>query len=262
MPSPQLYLFQCGTLRCRVGDLWVQNNDYTPIEIPVPWFLLTHPLGNIVFDGGNAPECISQPLSYWGAIAQTFWPCMAHRDLCIHGLERVGVSPESVRFVIHSHLHSDHTGALGYFPQAEHMVRGVEYEQAAQAEPGDMSGYLIKEICRNDIRWRFIEDEKACVDILGDGTVTAIPTPGHTAGHQSFLVRLKRTGYVILTHDAVFTMAHWNQEAPANAPVSPNASIASIRKLKVLSREYNALIIPGHDPVSWSTVTKAPVFYD
>jgi len=39
-------------------------------------------------------------------------------------------------------------------------------------------------------------------DVFGDGSVTILSTPGHTPGHQSLLVRLPKTGYVVLSGDA------------------------------------------------------------
>ncbi|MBV9873183.1 MAG: N-acyl homoserine lactonase family protein, partial [Verrucomicrobia bacterium] len=34
-----------------------------PLEIPVPWFVIQHPKGNVVIDGGMAVECASDPRS-------------------------------------------------------------------------------------------------------------------------------------------------------------------------------------------------------
>lgn len=45
-------------------------------------------------------------------------------------LKRIGIAPEDIRYVVLSHLHSDHTGAIGRFPHATHVVQRQEYEYA------------------------------------------------------------------------------------------------------------------------------------
>lgn len=40
-------------------------------------------------------------------------------------------------------------------------------------------------------------------DVFGDGSATILATPGHTPGHQTLLVKLPKTGAVLLTGDAV-----------------------------------------------------------
>lgn len=262
MSSIRLYLFQCGTLACQAGNLWEGIDDPTPIEIPVPWFVLDHPRGAVVFDGGNAPPCVADPLNYWGPIARDFYPRMTSADLCTAALGRIGLASSDVQLVVHSHLHADHTGALGQFPHAEHVVRDAEYQQARQAVPGDASGYISAEIARPDIRWRRLADSETWTDLLGDGSLIALPTPGHTWGHQSFLVRLPRTKHVLLAHDAVYTMAHWAYEQPSEAPVSISSSIRSIRRLKEIAHRYDALVVPGHDTQAWARFDKAPAYYD
>ena len=66
MPDgPRLYMLQCGTLQTTVSAIKM-NKGSDPYEIPVPWFLITHPKGNIVIDGGNAPAVAEDPAAHWG----------------------------------------------------------------------------------------------------------------------------------------------------------------------------------------------------
>ena len=56
MADIRLYMFQTGTLRCKLHNIKMNQGLGEPYEIPVPWFLITHPKGNVVIDGGNAVE--------------------------------------------------------------------------------------------------------------------------------------------------------------------------------------------------------------
>jgi N-acyl homoserine lactone hydrolase len=96
--------------------------------------------------------------------------------------------------------------------------------------------------------------------------IELIETSGHVPGHQSVLVRLPKTGPVLLAIDA---MAHaLGDHTPENRPIGPydleeSGTRASTRKLVDLAaRERVALIVYGHDPDEWKTLKKAPEFYE
>ena len=67
----RLYLFECGIIRIpryvvNAGDAL---NDGR-VDNPTPWYLLTHPRGNVVIDGGNAPQVAEDPIKHWGYLAE------------------------------------------------------------------------------------------------------------------------------------------------------------------------------------------------
>ena len=66
----RLHMFECGTLKCHVENIKMNQGLGEEYEIPVPWFLIEHPRGLVVIDGGNAAECASDPL---------FGPTRSHR---------------------------------------------------------------------------------------------------------------------------------------------------------------------------------------
>ena len=113
-----------------------------------------------------------------------------------------------------SHLHLDHTGAIGRFPNAIHVVQRAEYEYAFTPDWFAVASYIRKDFDKTDLQWLFL-DGKATdfYDLFGDGTVRLIFTPGHSVGHQSFLIHLPKTGPILLTADAAYTLDHWNEKA-------------------------------------------------
>lgn len=106
-----LYLFSSGTLE--VGG----------IEVPVPFFLVRHPEGDIVVDGGNPLAVARDARAHWGALADQFRAHMTEEQHCAAQLRKLGVAPDAVRHVVQTHLHIDHTGALGHFPDATVIVQ-------------------------------------------------------------------------------------------------------------------------------------------
>ncbi len=53
-------MFQSGSLKCKLHNIKMKQGLNEPYEIPVPWFLIQHPKGNVVIDGLNKKEFRSQ----------------------------------------------------------------------------------------------------------------------------------------------------------------------------------------------------------
>ncbi|HCQ9240937.1 TPA: MBL fold metallo-hydrolase [Klebsiella pneumoniae] len=112
MPEIKLFMFQSGTQHCRYQHIRMNQGVGEHYEIPVPWFLLTHPDGFTLIDGGLAVEGLKDPSGYWGSAVEQFKPVMSEEQGCVEQLKRIGIAPEDIRYVVLSHLHSDHTGAI------------------------------------------------------------------------------------------------------------------------------------------------------
>ena len=126
----QLYMFQTGTLKTKLKYIKMNQGDGQDFEIPVPWFLIKHPRGNVVIDGGNAVEVATDKRGHWGAVVDAYDPVMDASENCVDQARGVGVRPEDVRYVLQSHLHLDHSGACGRFPNATTIVQRIEHEYA------------------------------------------------------------------------------------------------------------------------------------
>ena len=70
----QLYMFQTGTLRTKLKYIKMNQGDGADYEIPVPWFFIRHPKGNIVIDGGNAAEVAIDKRRHWGKVVDAYDP--------------------------------------------------------------------------------------------------------------------------------------------------------------------------------------------
>jgi N-acyl homoserine lactone hydrolase len=109
---------------------------------------------------------------------------------------------------------------------------------------------------------------------LVDGDTELLPglelidTSGHVPGHQSVLVRLPKTGAIVLTIDAVpfgegFTRDE--QDDGSGSPLGADAEAiraSTIKLLDLVEREHIGLVIFGHDKEQWETLKKAPEFYE
>jgi glyoxylase-like metal-dependent hydrolase (beta-lactamase superfamily II) len=104
-----------------------------------------------------------------------------------------------------------------------------------------------------------IEGDK---DLFGDGSVTVLSTPGHTPGHQSLLVHLARTGYVVLSGDAVHFQSNWDNRQVPSFNADKDQSLASMEKIAHILDEKHGQLWINHDKPSSDARRHAPEFYD
>lgn len=242
----ELYLFDSGTLAL------------SGAEVPVPFFLLRHPRGLVVVDGGNPLAVARNPRGHWGGLADVFEVHMSEAQHCEAQLRALGVDPNDVSHVIQTHLHIDHTGALGHFPNAVVVAHEREREAAFAADDPIKSGYVRADYDRPELRWQIVGGD---TDLFGDGLIRLLETPGHAAGHMSLLLDLADTGPVLLTADASDNRAQWEGRAHVRALHSRDEAARSMKRLHELADQTRATIVFGHDPANWTGLRHAPESY-
>ena len=258
----RLYLFECGTLKTYMQFIKMDEGMNDPYEIPVPFFLITHPRGNVLFDGGNALEAAEDAHGYWGEVAEVYEPVMTEDDFVVNQLQSMDIDPGSVRYVVQSHLHLDHSGAVGHFPNAEYVVQRRELEYAYTPHWFQKPAYIRADFDR-DVNWVFLDAENDDgYDIFGDGMIKTLFTPGHAPGQTSLVVTLEETGPVILTSDACYTRDHYNNEALPGLLHSAADCASSVQKINRAVDSLGATVVTGHDPDEWPQFKKAPEYYN
>ena len=263
MSNVRLYMLQSGYQRCKYHDIRMNQGNGASYIIPVPWFLLVHPQGNVVIDGGLAVEGLDNPRAYWGKAVEQYQPIMDADQGCIRQLAKRGITPESVRYVLLSHLHSDHTGAIGRFPAATHVVQREEYDYAFSPDWFAAGAYCRKDFDRSGLKWQFLDGHATDgFDLYGDGVLKAFFTPGHSPGHQSFIVSLPSGRSFTLAIDAAYTLDHFYDKALPGFMTSASEATRSVAKLRMVTEMHNAEVIPGHDPDIWPRYAMATEGYN
>jgi N-acyl homoserine lactone hydrolase len=185
------------------------------------------------------------------------------RDSLEVAFELVGVDPADVVLVALSHLHNDHAGGLRHFTErvpVHCQRRELEYGLSNHPAP---EHHAIFRVDFDDpvIDWRLADGETE----VAPGVV-AIPTYGHTPGHQSFMVSLAEDlaesvgvpGFV-LAFDAADLQENIDDELAVGGFIdtTPEETIDAIRRLKAIAAEKGYRLVPGHDPAVWPEFTKA-----
>lgn len=165
------------------------------MRIPVVSYLVEHAKGRLVFDTGLHPDVRSDPEGRLGGLADLFVPELAGGIAVDERLD--SLLDEPVDLVVCSHLHFDHCGGNALVGDVPLIVQQAEWDAAHGGDPD--AGYLEADYeTGQDVR--LVDGEH---DVFGDGSVTCLPTPGHTAGHQSLAVRTADRE-IVLTGDACY----------------------------------------------------------
>lgn len=258
----QLYFFEAGVLKSQKQYFTLGADHGKPFVVPVPFFLIKHPAGVILFDTGNAPEVVTDKYAHWGDVVAAYDPVMTSAQCCVNAIRQAGVKPEDVRYVILSHLHLDHAGCVGCFPNARYIVQRAEICYAYVPDSFMKSAYIRADFDK-PVDWMLLEGWRDdAFDLFGDGALKICFTPGHTPGHQSLLLRLPKSGPFLLAADACYTEENLESNLLSGLAWSFGEAEKSVMRLKRLRESLGARIITGHDPEAWQKLRLAPEYYD
>lgn len=248
----KLYVLYAGDIICR--DVSQLNDGFTDtgeIELANPIFLIQHHKGWLLWDAGLSDELVHQP----GGIEAWIFHLRMKKTV-LEQLNEIGVKPDDIQYFAFSHIHNDHTGNANYFKSAKLIMQEKEYDVAFNKEK--------KPFNYND--YKELETSEAIklngdYDLFGDGTVRFIATPGHTAGHQSLLLKLEETGYILISGDISYYDKNYRQKGIPTFNINKEESLSSIEKVKKLVEEYDAQLWIQHDKARFETLKLSPEFY-
>jgi metallo-beta-lactamase class B len=153
----------------------------------------------------------------------------AAQDAIVDGLKKVGLDPADIKYIIVSHAHGDHDGAVKFLQDTYKpriLMGPKDWELSARsADPP-----------RHDIE--ATDGQKVT---LGDTTVTIYITPGHTGGTLSVLVPVKDRGQPHLAME-------WGGTALSGGTSKEmlESYIANAKRLKDISDGAGADVIIGN----------------
>ena len=246
----KLYVLNCG--EGTAGDIsrWTPGlNEGKSMDFVDSCYLIKHSSkGWFLWDTGIADAVAAMPNGLVPADPKAVtW--RRPKTLAAQ-LEQLGLKPDDVKAMAVSHTHPDHTGNVELFPQAMLYVQKAEYDwPGANNEPRFKPSHPVE----------LLAGDK---DVFGDGSVTILSTPGHTPGHQSLLVKLPKTGAVVLSGDAVHFKDNWDNRRVPSMNANKDQSAASMQKIADTLTKEKAQLWINHDKAQRDSQKMAPEFYD
>ncbi len=180
----------------------------------------------------------------------------APKESIVELIAKLGVKPESVKYVGISHYHGDHVGQVDLFPKSTLLIGKGDWD--VLADPAKKSPLVNSATFTPWISGGGkVEPVPGDKDVFGDGTVVMLNTPGHTPGHHSLLVNLAQKGPVLLSGD----LAHFQENYDASGVPTFNTdraeTLASLDRFKKIAANLKATVVIQHDA---RDVGKLPAF--
>jgi N-acyl homoserine lactone hydrolase len=259
MNQVTVYAFCCGILKTRTQYLFKDTRLNIPIDVPVPFFLIRHGDSWVAFDTGNNARVAKDPVGYWGEqVIKAYNPVMKDGDKFQVQIQKLGLTPEKLKGVILSHGHLDHAGALDTFEGTDIPIyiqnRELENIHAAVSS-GEKTAYIPDDFKVMDTL--NIVPIEGVFDLFGDGTMVTFPTPGHTPGHQSLIVRQSRRNTLVLAADALYTLENMTGAIPPGLAWDIPQSVQELYIFRAMTY-LGAKLVPSHDPDYWKNKPLAP----
>lgn len=228
---------------------------------PVPGILCECDGGWLLLDTGFNPALIRDPALYrrfHGRNPEVVAILPGEGEPLEEALEQAGTAIGGIAAVALSHLHYDHAGGVRHFAgRVPVHVQRAELEYGLSAHPGpEEQGIFRVDFDDPAIEWRV-----ASGDVEIAPGVMALLTPGHTPGHQSFMVELDASvggGGFVFAFDAADLQENLDDELAVGSFIDckPQDTIEPIRRLKAIAAERGLRVVPGHDPVVWPSLTQ------
>lgn len=131
-------------------------------------------------------------------------------------LMNMGVAPDSVKFVVNTHLHSDHIGGNDVFANARIVAHALESPPIGSMKVTERFELLPR--------------------------VEVVPTPGHSAGSISVFVSADKN--IAICGDAIPTRENYEKHVPPSMNIDP---VLAIKSLDMIAA-WAEVIVPGHGP--------------
>jgi N-acyl homoserine lactone hydrolase len=231
------------------------DRKWTPL-LPIYTYLIEHDNGLILVDSG---ESACAKVRGWFPLYNPFFQLAL--DIHVEPEDQIGprlrsmdIDPgQDLRMLVLSHLHHDHADGLSAFRGTDIVVskenyqvsRGVKGEMLA-ANPRQWPGWF--EPRQAELTGPPASSFDRTLPLTSDGSVFAVPTPGHMPGHMSVVVRSPEVTY-FLAGDATYD-EQLLKERIADGLSDVHLSLATLDRIAAFARSEPTVLLPAHDPLA------------
>ena len=242
----ELWRLDCGSVE--IGNLDMFSDTFLYVgrkkRLTDSCYLIRHGENYLLWDTGLPGELAGRTVAADGMV-------LTVARTVVDQLRQIGIRPEQINFVGISHRHDDHIGQAADFPKATLLIGAEDFETVkGRPESAPRFAPWIKGGSK-------VETVQGDHDVFGDGSVVMLDTPGHTEGHHSLLIRLPRTGPVLLTGDLYHFTENVRNRGVPGFNTDRAQTLASMDRFDRIARQLKARVIIQHEP---DDIARLPAF--
>lgn len=240
---------------------WLNTSRRWTEPKPINVYVIEHSDGLVLFDTGQDRRSVTDPDYFPGGLAGHIYHRLARFEIpadqtLTARLAALGYDIADVRVAVLSHLHQDHIGGLRELPHAEIVVSERDWAETGK-RGAVFAGLLKQHIDIPGLHWNRVSPEPvddpalapftAAYDVLGDGTLLLVPTPGHTPGSLSLLLRQPGIAPLLFVGDLTYDVSLLAQERVPGVGDTAGLS-ASSRLVNAFGARHPGLaVLAAHD---------------
>jgi glyoxylase-like metal-dependent hydrolase (beta-lactamase superfamily II) len=216
--------------------VWRQGEDpEARIRFPVPAYLIETDSERVLVDTGLNPPAVRDPAGFYERPEAAIFDLELERDIAEQ------VDPGTLTRIVLTHLHFDHAGGLALLPPSiPVVVQRREWAAGKDPQAIQRNFFYPRDYAGEEREIVFVDGDH---DLLGDGSIELLLTPGHTPGHQSVRVGEELVLGADVAHFAA-TLDDHRFPAFADDYAAQGRSAERLRGM----RDAGSRVVPGHDP--------------
>jgi glyoxylase-like metal-dependent hydrolase (beta-lactamase superfamily II) len=236
--------------------------------LPIYAFAIEHPEGVIVVDTGEDARASQRShFARWHPGLRAFRECVKPEQEIGPQLKRLGIQSGDVRWVVMTHLHTDHAGGLHHFPDNEILVTRTELEYGSGLR-GRLRGYVANKHWPAWFNPTVIELDPEpfgpfpqSLRLTEAGDVTLVPVPGHTPGQIGVLVD-EGDHNVFLAGDSSYTQELMLRGKPDGVGADEEAERLTHERIRTFAAATPTVYLVAHDPDTGTRLAERRLLHD
>jgi glyoxylase-like metal-dependent hydrolase (beta-lactamase superfamily II) len=272
-PIKQVSVISTGTVRIRPEHVetngtprlwWLTTSRRWTAPRPINVYVIEHEGGLVLFDTGQDRRSVTDPTYFPGGAVGHLYRRLATFDIpetatLSDQLSALGYDIADVRVAILSHLHQDHIGGLRELPRSAQVLVGSADLASVDKRFAVLDGLLRDHIRVPGVDWVPIEpapiqDDSIAPfdhahDVMGDGSLL-LPTPGHTAGSMSLLLRSEGLPTMLFVGDLTYDAELLAADRVPGVGGRKLLHETTRRVNHLVARNPGTVVLAAHDPAA------------